>query len=85
MTAPATPTEIRAIVREEWCDFGDLPAAQCACVHCKPDVNEYADVQISYRFYAQFSSTIDCGHRVAIGDEVAKTVDGEHVCERCSR
>lgn len=66
------------------CEFSDLPADQCACTHCKPDASDYAGIEISYRFEAKFASTIDCGHRVQLGDLVAKTVDGEHVCSRCA-
>lgn len=67
-----------------WCDFGDLPADQCACPKCKPDVKDYAGVEIAYRLDAKFASTIDCGHRVEVGARVAKTVDGEHICTGCA-
>lgn len=67
------------------CEFSDLPVDQCACAHCKPDVNEYADVVIVKRFPTRFPGTLDCGHRIPIGDMAARTADGQHICDRCSR
>lgn len=67
-----------------WCDFGDLPADQCACPRCKPDVNEYAGVEIARTFVARYTSTIACGHLAAEGSFISVTVDDEFICSRCA-
>lgn len=65
------------------CDFSDLPADQCGCTHCKPEVSEYADAVVGPAFSALYSSVVDCGHHVTAGNRLAYTDAGELICGRC--
>lgn len=66
------------------CELSDLPVDQCACRNHapKPPVPEYV---ITARFPARFDSECDgCGNAMDQGDMIARTDDGDYICEACS-
>jgi hypothetical protein len=68
----------------ERCELSELPVDQCACrIHePKPPAPEYV---ITARFPARFDSECDgCGNAMAEGDPIARTDDGDYICERCA-
>ncbi len=66
------------------CDLSDLLVTECACrIHGKPEPRAAAD-DIVARFPARFDSNCDnCGRRMREGDPIAKTYDGDYICEGC--
>lgn len=65
------------------CELSDLPTDQCACrIHKQSDpLPEY---EVAVRFPARFGSTLDCGHRASEGDPIARTTEGDFICEECA-
>ena len=67
---------------EEYCDIGDLPAAQCGCDkhRGKPEPLMHGDIEAEVE--AQFRSACpDCGGRINPGDKLYR-IGGQWVCER---
>ncbi len=70
----------------ERCELSDLPVEQCACrIHLpEPDPGESRNHMIQARFPAHFDSYCDgCGAVMSQGDPIARTVDGDYICESC--
>jgi len=68
----------------ERCDLSDLLVTECACrLHATPEP-AYEAGEITTRFSARFDSECDgCGGQIYEGDRIARTVNGEYICERC--
>lgn len=71
-------------VKSERCELSDLPVDQCACrLHAKPEPK--IDYVVMARFPAHFNSKCDsCGKSITEGEYIARTTDGEYVCNNCS-
>jgi hypothetical protein len=67
------------------CELSDLPVDQCACrIHSAPAAT-FRDFAITARFPARFDSRCDyCEKPMAEGDPIARTDDGDYICERCA-
>lgn len=69
------------------CELSDLPADQCACRVHTPSPPGARDMAYSIvaRFPARFDSDCDgCERRIIEGDPIARTTDGDYICERCA-
>lgn len=66
------------------CDLSDLLVTECACrLHATPEPRAASDGIVA-RFPARFDSNCDqCGRRMHEGDPIAKTYDGDYICEGC--
>jgi hypothetical protein len=67
------------------CDWSDLPADQCACAHCKPQVRVTVDAaHVKTTFTAQYNSPCDhCEGRIREDERMGFDQDGNRICERC--
>jgi hypothetical protein len=68
----------------ERCELTDLEVTGCA--HCRGITGQTPYyLTVGYRFTAKFTSRCPvCDRGIAEGDQMAKTVDGEYICERCA-
>jgi len=68
----------------ERCVLTELLVTECACrIHGKPEP-KCLETDIVARFPARFDSNCDdCGVRMHLGDPIAKTYDGDYICEGC--
>ena len=67
------------------CALSELRVAECACrVHAPVVVRLLPVAGATTRFVARFDSDCDgCGGRIRQGDTIARTVDGDYLCEEC--
>jgi hypothetical protein len=68
------------------CDLSGLLVDQCACrIHTPPEPDRAIDRAIVARFPARFDSQCEnCGDRMSEGDPIARTQDGDYICQRCA-
>jgi hypothetical protein len=68
------------------CEFSDLPAEQCACEHCRPDLRETTGgFVVVARFEARYDGACANGCRIRAGDQIGRTEEGAYACETCSQ
>jgi hypothetical protein len=69
------------------CELSDLPVSQCACKDHAPirDSWRTGEYSIVARHPSHFNSECDgCGNPIDQGDPIARTDNGDYICERCS-
>jgi hypothetical protein len=67
------------------CDLSDLPVDQCACRKHNPPAWQTKDRGVLARFPARFDSKCaDCGLATCEGDTIARTDEGDYICEACA-
>ena len=67
------------------CDLSDLPVDQCACRKHNPPTWQTRDHIITARFPARFDSKCDdCGLAICEDDPIARTDEGDYICEGCA-
>lgn len=73
----------------EWCDFGDLPASQCACEHCRPDIpttthgDRLEPAEKTTTAYYSTECPGGCGTTIDPDDDINLTSSG-WVCNGCA-
>ena len=72
---------------DERCELSDLPVAWCACrIHeVRSSLTRAGDYIITARFPARFNSYCEgCDAPMSAGAPIARTDDGDYICERCA-
>ena len=67
------------------CDLSDLPVDQCACrIHAPVSITP-SEYVITARFPARFNSYCDaCDAPMAAGASIARTDEGDYICDGCA-
>lgn len=67
------------------CPLTELPPAQCACPKHRGGAAPNEFVIVGQLWDAMFPGPCAHGDRIAIGDRIGRTDDGEYAHERCAR